>query len=190
MKDTWTKLIFVFIFISCVFFAGYNYHKYKNKNIVTKTRIDTIYVEKEGKIDTLWHTETKIETLHTETVVQGKTIIETILDTVYVQSQQLVASVDTVFVSADSLMKSDLSVKYNLTTNRFWINNVLSHTYESQISVIQPRKNVSSVLIALGDKDSMELGFGLSVKLSDRVHIGVGYTTEKRFMLLGNIELF
>jgi hypothetical protein len=171
--------IAILLVVGCgIFYMGFKYND--TEPIIIKVH-DTLYIQKDGRIDTLWLTETKLETLHTETVVLGDTTFITKIDTVYVTIPQLVAKLDTLCLSKDSLFSSNLSIKYNISTNRFWIRNVLSYT-TPYISPIRTRKHLNGLVMVIGNESSLEAVFGASLSISDRVSVLGGYTTEKRIM--------
>lgn len=190
MKKKVIEYTVVLIIMFGVFYMG---HKYANDSIEPErtTRIikDTIFVEKSGTIDTLWITNTRVDTI---VVIDNSNIdsIETIrIDTVFMKQPQLIAKIDTSFTSKDSLVTSDVSVRYNITTNKFWIRNTIAHEI-TKIKPIQERKHLDGIICAFGNNNSLELGFGGIWWINNRVGLGLGYTTQDKYLLYFSLNLF
>jgi hypothetical protein len=183
--------IFILISIIIIFFAGY-YYRDRNIEYTNTTIIDTVYVKGEARIDTVWSTSAKTITKH-DTIFTGtdsqEEIIITKVDTIYVKEKDIIASIDTIFVSKDSLLKSELEIKYSYNNQEFWIKNVLSYKNDLQKPIINKRSPFEAILYTSGNESSLELGFGASYMITDRMRIMLGYSTSNRIMIGFGVSL-
>ena len=180
--------ILIIIVLALSLYISFTHNKY-NTNNDTQTIVDTVFVNSEARIDTVWFTKTKLDTIFIETILQGDTIIVAHTDTIYVQESDIIASIDTAFVSDDKMVKSDLSIKYSYNNQSFYIKNTLSHTYMPPNTPIESRFPLGGIIYVSGNKNSIGLGFGLSYRLLDNVDILCGYDTLDRITIGFGVSL-
>ena len=176
MKSLMIVLIVMLIATACliVFFPG---EKIVYNDVI---RIDTLYVQSEAKIDTIYIESTNIvvDTLY----IHGNTIIT--IDTVYVNTPMIIASLDTTLTSKDSLVTNNLKITYNYLYTRFGIQSTIKHTLQPPNNKHNTLYKFSGLGILLGNKNSLEAGLGLIIS-RDRLFGGFGYTTSDRVMIIG-----
>lgn len=186
MKNTIFVLIIIVLIL--VSYISFTHNKYSTKGD-SETIIDTVFIDTEARIDTVWYTKTRHDTIFIETVLQGDTIIVAHTDTIYVQESDVIASIDTIFVSNDNLVKSNLSIKYSYNNQSFYIKNRLYYTPNVQNDTIERRFPLGGIIYTSGNKSSLALGFGLSYRVSDSISIMSGYDTSDRIMIGFGVSL-
>lgn len=183
MNKIYSFIIATLILIAS-FTMGYFYSAKVNGNkLETITVIDTVYADGKAIIEYVDVPKIEIDTVRIETIVNGLPETITKIDTIYVTAKDIIASIDTSFVSSDSLMKSDVSIRYSYNNQMFNIKNVLTLDSTYQKHTTDRLSPISLTLYTSGNENSLELGFGVLYNLNNKTTIGLGYSTSNKVLI-------